>query len=68
MKPKELKATIRCVHRLWYADWQEDPQVALDLHRHLSVLFNYAGIEETLAENNPNEVSTEEFARMHGLK
>ncbi len=38
------------------------------MHRHMEVLFNYAGITESLVENNPNEMSPEEFKNQTGAK
>lgn len=63
-KEFELKQVIRCIHRIWYADnpaWTESPKMALELLEHMSELFNYAGITETLVENNPDKMSPEDF-------
>ncbi len=68
MTENEIKALIKCVHKLWYSEWTEDPSLALRLHRHMEALFNYAGIEDTLVENNPDAVTPEMFKIMTGAK
>lgn len=67
MNDSELKAVIRCVHRLFYTDdILENPKVFLEFHRHLQELFNYAGITSTLVKNNPGEMSPEQVE--HAIK
>lgn len=64
MTNEELKSVIQCIHKIWYQTdpcWTESPQVALKLHRHMGFLFNFAEIESSLMENNPGEVTPEQF-------
>jgi len=64
---KELKGVIQCVHKLWYGrKWTESPTKALELHRHMEVLFNFAEIKSTLVENNPRKMSPEKFKERTG--
>lgn len=59
---EEVKATIKCIHKMWYdGTWMSSPEGTINMHRHLAHLFNYAGITETLCENNPDEMSPDEF-------
>lgn len=69
MTKEELKATIRCIHELWYGkdSWVTSPAHALKLHRHMEVLFNFAEIESTLVENNPDEISPHQFKIILGV-
>lgn len=60
----ELKSLIRCIHKQWYSNWLDDPKTAIKLHNHISELFNYAGIEETLCRNNPEKISPTDFENM----
>jgi len=68
MTKKELKGLIEHIHQLWYSNWDEDPAVALKLHRHMEALFNFADIKSTLIEKNPGEISPTQFAKMMGIK
>lgn len=56
---EQIKSVIRCLHKKWYADDFDltDPIHFLFIHRHLSGLFNYAGITESLYSNNPEQIS-----------
>lgn len=68
MTDDELKEVIRCVHKLWYdEEWTKSPAAGLRLHRHMEVLFNYAGITSTLVANNPEEVSPIDFKIHFGI-
>lgn len=60
----EIKAVVKCIHRIWYeGNPMENPRDLLELHKHLSVLWNEAGITSTLAVNNPDQFSTEDAER-----
>lgn len=62
---EQAKAIIRCIHSIWYkGDFFTNKGEALNLHQHLSSLFNFAGITDTLCENNPDKVTPEEFMQM----
>ena len=61
MSEAEVKELIKCVHRIWYQDWLDNKILAYELHQHLSALFNYAGITETLCENNPGRKTPEQW-------
>jgi hypothetical protein len=66
---EKLKSTIRCIHGFWYrGKFLEDPVEAIKLHSHMEDLFNFAGITETLCENNPDLMSPDEFAKQMGLE
>ena len=67
MIEKELYSLIKCIHKQWYSDWLDDPKMAIKLHRHMGELFNYAGIKETLCENNPDKVTPTDFEKMVGI-
>lgn len=69
MNEEELKNTIRKLHRVYYCeDVLKSPQRYLEFHGFLQELFNYAEITETLAVNNPDQISTSqlEFAIKQG--
>lgn len=68
MEIGQLKATIKCIHKAWYEDWMATPTSALNMHRHMEILFNFADIEESLVENNPDKVSPEKFKELTGAK
>ena len=59
MKVSEVKALIKCLHGIYY---QEEPNILnsptlyIKYHQHLSKLFDYAGITETLCKNNPEGI------------
>jgi hypothetical protein len=62
LTPDQVKSIIKCIHKKWYSDDFKlaDPSDFLFIHRHLGGLFNYAGITETLVENNPGETTPDE--------
>ncbi len=65
MTKQELKAIIRCIHRIYYEqDIMNNPLDALEFHKHLSVLFDFAGITSSLSENNPDKMSPEAFEQL----
>lgn len=66
----DIRPIIKCIHRIWYDEhsWIEDPRKTIELHEHLSVLFNYAEITSTLIENNPEEVTVDMFLEMHNIR
>lgn len=57
---EEVKGLIKCIHKIWYSDWLDNLESRIKLHQHLGELFNYAGITETLCENNPEETTPEQ--------
>ncbi len=62
MTHEQLKKVIRCVHKGYYTgDFLESRESFMMLHSHLSILFNYAGITETLCKNNPKEMRPKDF-------
>lgn len=64
MNEAELKAIIRCIHKLWYSEWIGDHEAMIKMHEHMSALWNFVGIESTLCENNPDELTPEEVKCM----
>lgn len=59
---EQLNGVIKCLHKIWYeGDFIKNPNDAVALHQHLSVLFNHAGIKGTLVENNPGGLTADEF-------
>lgn len=65
MTKEELKAVIRCLHRIYYqGDILHNQDDFLVFHQHLQELFNYAEITDTLVENNPDQCSPEQFEQM----
>lgn len=66
----QAKETIKKIHSVWYdGDFLKDPALAIAMHRHMEVLFNFAGIEETLVENNPDKITptqVEEWSNPEG--
>lgn len=59
---QDLKPLVECIHRQYYGhDLTNNADQYIIFHEHLSQLFNLVGITSTLVENNPNEVSPEQF-------
>lgn len=68
MTTDELIATIKCLHKIYYeGDFMDNPKDALLLHRHMEILFDFAEIESSLVENNPNEMSPDDFKKITGI-
>lgn len=66
---KELIEAIQRLHTIYYEGRPfQNPHDALEMHKELAWLFNYAGIESTLVRNNPQEVTPDEFERAISLK
>lgn len=65
---KELRKIISDFNRIWYSPWTKDPAMALQLHRKLEELFNWAEIEDTLIENNPDGMTPSEFKDRFGVE
>ncbi len=64
-----MKAIVKCIHEMWYSGaFLEDPAEFSKMHKHLEVLWNAAGIESTLAENNPQEATLAEFEKKTGVE
>jgi hypothetical protein len=66
MTSKDAKSIIKCIHRMWYPEDGEptfinDRGTLLNLHQHMSQLFEWAGITETRVENNPDEMTPQQF-------
>jgi len=58
----ELKAIIKCIHAQWYSgDFLTSKVDAAKMCEHMEYLWNFAGIEDTLVENNPDGVTREQF-------
>lgn len=66
MTQQELKEIIKKIHALWYNERNgifENERIFIRFHEYLSELFNFAGIESSHVENNPNEVSPDDFKK-----
>ena len=65
----ELRRAIKTVHTMYYdGTFLQNPVKAVRWHRALEVLFNHALLEQTLVDNNPNEVSPDEFIAITNAK
>lgn len=67
MTPEQLKQVIRCIHKIWYQtnpSFLRDHRLAMEMHKHMEALFNFADITETLVENNPGKTTMSEFKKM----
>jgi len=63
----EVKELIKALHKAYYVD-EMTPKEFMTFHAALEDLFNYAGIENSLVENNPGEVSPNAFKAMLGIE
>lgn len=64
----EAKQAIRRIHKIWYGNvsWLKSPELALALHRQMETIFNFAGITDTLVQNNPDKMSPSDFKFITG--
>lgn len=65
----EIETIAKNIHAAYYSeDIENVPMSFIRLHRALEELFNYAGIESTLAENNPDKPTVSDLIKENSHK